>query len=318
MSIMRQNPFTKEWVIYAKKRNDRPHDFSHDTKDKSSAGKSCPFCKEGANMTPNPVYTNQEDYTVRVFQNLYPAVDLEEETLEIEPFYETTNALGYHEIIVDTTEHGKTIDMFSEEEFEEVFKAIDHRYAYFQSQKNTKYIQIFKNCGPLAGMSIRHSHWQLVTLPRAGSRITELSKSMQKTNCLMCEILSYEEKFGKRVVAENTDFIAVTPYASKMPYEVWICAKKHIAHYGDLSGAEKKSLQLLLSLILKKLVKFNESINYNICFMEGELGNGDFHFHVVILPRSTGIAGLEFSTGAYINAVLPEEAKKMYDEMSVE
>ncbi len=313
MSIMRQNPFTKEWVVYAKKRGERPHDFSHNMQDNSSAGKSCPFCKDGEKMTPDEVYINKEDFSVRVFPNLYPVVDFEEETIDVEPFYAATNGIGHHEIIVDTDEHNKTIDQFSEDDMSEVFKAIDHRYAYFKTKDHTKYIQIFKNCGPLAGMSIRHSHWQLVTFPMAPSRIVELTKSMQKTNCLMCEILAYEEKYEKRVIAKNADFIAVTPYASKMPYEIWIAAKKHIAHYGDLSVTEKKSLQLLLSTILKKLVQLNNAINYNICFMEGALDTEDFHFHIVILPRTTGIAGLEFSTGAFINSVLPEDAKKIFD-----
>ena len=42
----------------------------------------------------------------------------------------------------------------------------------------------------------------------------------------------------KRVVAENHDFIAVTPYAPKAPFEVWLLPKKHESSFEDIAAPE--------------------------------------------------------------------------------
>jgi UDPglucose--hexose-1-phosphate uridylyltransferase len=43
----------------------------------------------------------------------------------------------------------------------------------------------------------------------------------------------------------------------------------------------------------------------------------DYHWHIEIMPRLTGIAGFEWGTGFYINPTAPEEAAKYLREVEL-
>ncbi len=314
MSIMRRNPFTNEWILYANNRNNRPYEFVSKMEVATESNKNCPFCKhEDGKVTPEFVYQDQEDWNICAFPNLFPIVNQEHEAIEEELFYKTQDGFGYHEVLVDTPNHTQTIDQFSIQQIEDVLKALQKRYISLAHHPESDYIQIFKNCGAAAGMSIRHSHWQIVSLPVVPQKIQTMKKKMKKEDCLMCEILSYEQEKKSRIIGENADFIALTPYASRTPYEVWICPKKHIATYCTMTAENLNYLAELLSQTLGKLVQIKEDIGYNLCFLDGGLEGENFHWHLEILPRIGGIAGFELATDCFINAIFPEDAKKIYD-----
>ena len=43
----------------------------------------------------------------------------------------------------------------------------------------------------------------------------------------------------------------------------------------------------------------------------------DYHWHIEVMPRLTGIAGFEWGTGFYINPTAPEEAAKYLREVEL-
>ena len=55
MSEIRQDPTTEEWVIVAKERAKRPHDFVHQQArpELPVFSPSCPFCPGNESMTPS-------------------------------------------------------------------------------------------------------------------------------------------------------------------------------------------------------------------------------------------------------------------------
>lgn len=313
MSEFRRNPFTGDWTLYAENRRNRPYEFRHTTRTTSDNQEHCPFCGGHEGQTTAPVYQDgsNESWQIRVFPNRYPAVSEFAEEREKEAFYECVGGIGRHEVLVDTREHWKTIDGFSVEHLSNVIAVLQQRFKSIMDSKPTAYVQIFKNCGSAAGMSIRHSHCQLIGMPFVPQRVQAMSEKMTDEDCLFCRLLRYEAENGTRTVRENQDFIAIVPYAARFPYEVWVAPKKHQHSISEMTDAERESLSVLLLEILQKVVLLRKEVGYNICFYNAPK-NGAFHWYLEILPRIGGFAGFEYATNCYINMVLPEEAAEFY------
>lgn len=316
MSEIRTNPFTGEMTLYAENRKNRPYEFVHKTQAKHTNNENCPFCGGHETWTTDAVYQDGPDgaWNMRVFPNMFPAV--KEDCMEIdgEAFYAQAAGEGRHEVLVDTPDHNETIDEFSEERIEKVLHVLQDRLNNFRARKRTQYVQIFKNCGPSAGMSIRHSHWQVVGLPIVPRRAAVMAEKMQRDSedgCLFCRMLTYEKEKQIRVVKETEYFMAITPYAGRFPYELWLTPKTHQRDFGDMNDAEREDLASLMWEMLQKVSTLKEDVGYNICVMDGPR-NTDFHWHIEILPRIGGFAGFEYATDCFINMTSPERAAKHY------
>lgn len=316
MSKLRRNPFTGEWSIYAPNRQNRPNEFEQYTTPITDDKANCPFCMGNESKTTKTLYQDKDgsDWQVRVFENKFPALSphiaLAEDT-DNEPFYTNMLGEGVHEVLVDTPIHTKTIDTFTKDELRNVLVVLQKRYKEILSMPQVQCVEIFKNYGASAGMSIRHSHWQLIGLPMLPERNRVMTKHMHKGECLMCKILEYERQKGIRIVAETETFVALTPYAARFAYEICIVPKAHVAHYCSFTESQLAEISLLLENILPKVVALAPNIGFNICFMDGEKNN-DFHWHLQILPRIGGFAGLEFATSSYILTVTPEQAAEYF------
>lgn len=313
MSEFRKNPFTGEITLYAENRKNRPYEFVHHTKAKNTDNAHCPFCGGHETWTTDAVYQDGPDgaWQMRVFPNMFPAVREDCGETEGEAFYEQAAGRGRHEVLVDTPDHNETVDSFSVAHIEKMFRVLQDRLNHFRSRSHTQYVQIFKNCGPSAGMSIRHSHWQVMGLPIVPRRAAAMAEKMQGEDCLFCKMLAYEKEQGKRVVAETEDFLAITPYAGRFPYEIWLAPKRHQRDFGDMDAIQRRDLARLFWEILQKVSALREDIGYNICVMDGPRGQ-DFHWHIEIFPRIGGFAGFEYATDCFINMVSPERAARYY------
>lgn len=315
MSEFRKNPFTGEMTLYAANRKNRPYEFRHEIQTKPAHSQDCPFCGGQEAQTEKAVYQDDTDaaWQVRVFPNRYPAVSANASLqAESEAFYEKTAGIGQHEVLVDTRVHEQTIETFSVAHIARVLAVLQKRSRAIAENAAVAYVQIFKNCGAAAGMSMRHSHWQLMGIPILPERIQKMSEKMG-ADCLFCKMLAYEQTQKNRVTGETTHFVAVAPYASRFPYEIWLAPKRHQRSFVDLEAAERVELAAFLREILQKLVRLQEGIGYNICIMDAPKER-DFHWHIEILPRIGGSAGFEYATDCVINSVLPEDAAAYYRE----
>ncbi len=83
MPDLRKDPIVGRWVIIAKSRAKRPHDF--ETTPRVRGGKFCPFCEHNEDKTPAEVLAyrkpgslpNREGWRVRVVPNKFPALEIE-------------------------------------------------------------------------------------------------------------------------------------------------------------------------------------------------------------------------------------------------
>lgn len=320
MSQIRQNILTGEWVIYAANRNGKPYDFIRKTTPKT-VDRKCPFCPGSEHMTPEAVYTNEKNgkWSIRVFPNMYPAVNDDMADKNGDDFYVCVKGSGIHEVVVDTADHEQSIHDFTLEHITEVIKVIRDRYSYIRNNDGVEYVQVFKNCGPDAGASINHSHWQIIGGPVPGiQQVLEEHNCAEyyenNGRCLMCDMVEHEKKSGERIVAENEMFIAFVPFAAKMSFEVYIVPKRHIPGFEDMDCESIKQFSEILKTMLDKVKQLFRGISYNICFQD--LSKNDSvkskHWYARILPRIGSPAGYEFATGSFINPVLPEHAADRY------
>ena len=48
-----------------------------------------------------------------------------------------------------------------------------------------------------------------------------------RERCVFCDIVRQEEKQGKRIVDVQGDYYALCPYASRVPFEIWVLHRRH-------------------------------------------------------------------------------------------
>lgn len=99
---------------------------------------------------------------------------------------------------------------------------------FFRNRADTQYVQIFKNCGPSAGMSMHHSHWQVVGLPVVPKRAATMAKAMHREDCLFCKMLAYEKETNRRIVAETEHFLRLRPTPDALPMSSGL-PRRHIS-----------------------------------------------------------------------------------------
>jgi len=143
------------------------------------------------------------------------------------------NGIGAHEIIVETNKHIANMADLSEEEISLVLGAYINRISDLERDIRFKYVLIFKNYGWSAGGGrIRHSRSQLIATPVNPKRVKEELAGSQHyyehhERCIFCDLIKQELRDKERLVLDVDGFIAIVPFASRFPFEVWIMPKKH-------------------------------------------------------------------------------------------
>jgi UDPglucose--hexose-1-phosphate uridylyltransferase len=333
MPELRKDPIIDRWVIISTERGKRPVFLIEEAPPPKAA--MCPLCPGNEHMTPPEVYAirpnnsppNSPDWLLRVIPNKFPALRIEGSlNKEGVGLYDRMNGIGAHEVVVDTPVHGETLTSMGVRGIQNIFIAFKERVLDLAKDKRFRFTIVFKNHGAVAGASLDHSHSQLISLPIVPKRISEeinggLSYHKYKDRCIFCDIIAQERDDNVRVIYENSRFIALSPYASRFPFETWILPKNHEPcfvfqsdddNYHDAADA--------LSTILKKHDKVLNSPPYNFMIHTTPLGNGDvphYHWHIEVIPRLTKMAGFEWGTGFYINPTPPEEATTYLKEADI-
>ena len=320
MSELRQDILTGEWVIFAGNRKKRPYDFIKKSVPKSSDCTDCQFCPGNEHLTTGAVYQDGQDgeWGIRVFPNKYPAVGQRADAADGENFYNAVGGKGIHEVVVDTPKHFEIIHDFSIEHLAEVLKVLRDRFNIISKTEGIEYVQVFKNCGPDAGASIMHSHWQIIGVPVVPAEQEVIFKREklygdEKGGCLICDILEHEKNTEARVIEENEDFLAFAPYASKFSFECDISCKKHISSFGLFDDKMVGELAEILKKVLSGVKTLRKDICYNLCFEDSPKGERG-HWYMRIIPRMGNLAGFEYGTKSYINPILPENAAEYMKE----
>lgn len=316
---LRQHPITHEWIICAPTRTRRPNDVSvPEPTQNGGPAKGCPFCTGHEAMLPGILHETRADgeWQTRVVPNKYPALVPEAAGLPAQNgFLRAAPAYGRQEVIIETPHHHAPLACLPVEAVRGVVETYLQRYHTIRQDDERLIPFIFRNHGSGAGASLAHPHSQLIATAFAPSAVQrEEEQARQRYEeagaCAYCALLEQEVEERSRVVLENDAFVAFVPYAAAVPYELWVVPRQHRADFGDLPEAEQAALADALQRTLARLRERLGDPDYNF-YIRSSLAYGSealhLHWYMRIVPRTTKLAGFEWSTGVSINPSLPED-----------
>jgi UDPglucose--hexose-1-phosphate uridylyltransferase len=260
---------------------------------------------------------NTPGWELRVVPNKFPALQVEGNLdRQGEGLFDRMNGVGAHEVIIETPDHGKTLATMSEPEVERVLWAFRERVLDLKQDRRFRYILIFKNHGAAAGATIEHAHSQLIALPIVPDFVREELDGARrhfsaKERCVFCDIIRQEVAAGRRVIHENADMVALSPYAPRFPFETWLLPRSHGARFEEAPRQVYESLARMIKTVLMRMNRALETPPYNLIIHSAPFSEETtdfYHWHVELMPKLTRTAGFESGTGFYINPTSPEEA----------
>ncbi|HVA50735.1 MAG TPA: galactose-1-phosphate uridylyltransferase [Pirellulales bacterium] len=333
MPDLRKDPIVGRWVIVAKSRAKRPHDFV--STPQLVPGSFCPFCAGHEAYTPREILAyrpagsqaNGEGWRVRVVPNKFPALEIEGDLNKRgDGIYDMMRGVGAHEVIIESPRHLLSSSDLTEEELREVLWVYRDRLVDLKKDPRLVYGMIFKNVGAAAGASLEHTHSQLIVTPIVPIVVMEEMKGSQefyryRGRCVFCDMVQQELAGEKRTVLDTPGFVAFCPFASRFPFETWILPKGHASHYENIQKHGVEELARVLRQVIGNIELALDRPSYNYIlhtapFDSPELGH--YHWHIEIIPRLTRTAGFEWGSGFYINSVPPEEAAAFLRDVEVE
>ncbi|HWX44494.1 MAG TPA: DUF4921 family protein [Solirubrobacteraceae bacterium] len=217
-------------------------------------------------------------------------------------------ATGAHEVIVNGPQ---PVLSLAELPVEQVIAAVEVWRERMRAHADNAYVQLIVNERREAGASLPHTHAQLYALDfvpadvarereRAGAYAT---RTMGQD--LLGDLLAEEVRRSERVVAIDEEAVLITPYGSRVPYQLMLVPRRPRARFEDAgpTGAA------LLHDGLRRLARhFGSSPPLNLWVRTAPRGVERFCWRIDVLPRLTHLAGLELSTGVNLNIVAPEDA----------
>jgi UDPglucose--hexose-1-phosphate uridylyltransferase len=341
MPELRKDPILGRWVIIATERARRPDNFSILQQD-APPEEECPFCEGMESHTPPEIYAlrsksspaNKPGWDLRVVPSIAPFLKIEGDLdRRGKGLYDMMSGIGAHEIIVETSQHVPNICDLPEDHIAKIVTCYIDRMTDLERDQRFKYVLLFKNYGWVAGAGkVKHSRSQLIATPVTPKRVKEELAGSQKyyeyhERCVFCDLIRQELDTKERVVLEDDDFIAIAPFASRFPFELWILPKKHSCDFVQLDFGSRLGLARMMKKVLLKLKigladpPYNYVI-HNAPFRRKKTGfwktiEEDYHWHIEIMPRLTRVAGFEWGTGFYICPLPPEEAAKFLREVEI-
>ena len=315
-SEFRQNIVSGEWILFATDRAKRPHAF-RPREDNFQSIEECPFEKiPGAG--------------VRVIPNQFPLVTHSD---TCPPFgqrfgFNFIPGTGSHDIVV-FPDHQRTFTDFSSKETAEVFGVYRDRYLELSKEPCAMYVSIFHNYGREAGSSVYHPHSQIITTPILPPDVMRslhgAYKYYQKNNREVYDYMTtWSMEQNTRIVMKNEHFVALVPFASRVPFEVRIYPRRPNPHFASTSDEHLLIVAEMFNTIMRTIKKALNDPAYNFFIHtapvreDGDASESTYYrWHIEILPRTTQDAGFEFGTGFVVNTMDPEmAAKKLIENLS--
>ncbi|TET93764.1 MAG: galactose-1-phosphate uridylyltransferase [Candidatus Zixiibacteriota bacterium] len=328
MPEFRQNQATKEWVILAPERGQRPSDIVKGRAKReppSPYQPDCPFCVGNEEQTVEPVFVlpSSGDWQVRVVPNKYAA---------LQPHLATTRTwvgsflaakgFGIAEVVIEHPKHNQNLALMELDEVANVLRAYRQRQIEISNNDKINLVTIFRNYGPQAGTSLEHPHSQIIATPIVPPHVRYPMEQAvlhydRLGTCVYCDMITEELRQGERIIIDSDNFVAFCPFAARSPFETRIYPKKHMASFTLIDDEEIVELARMLREVLGKLHHGLSDPDYNYILRSSPIGDENtrhLHWYMVIIPRVSIRAGFEMGSGIYINTIAPEESARYLRE----
>jgi UDPglucose--hexose-1-phosphate uridylyltransferase len=291
---LRKDPITRSWVI-----------TGDDVPDTTPPTQVCRFCVDSAHP-PQVISTRPGggSWSARAVVHPTPLYHIEGEAARrADGLYDRMQSVGAHEVLIENPRHDRHLWNASDAEIEHLLLLAAGRIQDLKRDQRFKYVSVFKNYGSSAGQEFEHPNAQLTATTFVPRRVLyELRAARdyfsQKERCVFCDIIAQEARQDQRVLETLGDFIALCPYAPRVPYETWVLPRTHDASFErsavlrpeamrDLAGLLRRTLQRIRSVTEEFHLVLHTSPN--ALHRSESLGywktlDEDYHWHIEILP----------------------------------
>ena len=327
---LRKDPITRSWVV---------------TGDQPSPGRNlqqvCPFCPESPQqpqVISSMASVNYGPWSARAVVHPQPLYHVEGDPgRRGVGLYDVMRSVGAHEVLVENLRHDRQLWNASDAEIEPILLLAAHRIQDLKGDARFKYVSIFKNHGSNAGQEFEHPTSQLTATTFVPRRVLyELRAGRDyfkaKERCVFCDIISQELQQNQRVIEVRGDFIALCPYAPRVPYETWIIPRTHDAAF-ERFGLARPATMIDLAALLRRTLQRIRTVTSefhlvlhtspNTLFRSKSLEywktiDDDYHWHIEILPVIGGKAKSYTFKEVYYSPVTSETAVKRLREARIE
>jgi UDPglucose--hexose-1-phosphate uridylyltransferase len=316
---LRKDPITRSWVIVGDEAERQPQ-----------AG-YCLFCP-GSPHAPQVIttMTSTESGAGPVMAMVHPAplYRIEGEPhRRAEGIYDAMNTVGAHEVLVQSIRHDIELWQSSDAEIAQFLLLAAQRIHDLKHDTRFKYVTMFKNYGPAAGQEFDHPVSEITATTFVPRRVLyELRASRDyyydKERCVFCDTLNQELRQPVRIVEQAGNYVALCPFASRMPFEMWIMPRKHESSFERSILARSGGLQDLASLVrhtFQRVMSIAESFHMVLHTVPNTYQKSntlqywktvdeDYHWHMEILPILSTRAKPYFLKEVYYTPISSEVA----------
>ena len=269
--------------------------------------------------------------SVLAYPNDFPVMSLDATDFKTEKgIFKSKAAIGHCEVILYSPEHTTQLYQLNDEHVLKIVELWSMRFKELAKDERVKFIYEFENRGEEVGVTIHHPHGQLYAYSFIPAKIREElnnCKSYFKKNGtnLFADLNKAEKKYGKRVVLENSSFIAYIPYFTDYPFGVFIVNKKLKGNITLFTLQEKKDLAAMLKKLVAAFDKiYDRPFPYMMCMHQTPVNEkkyadaADYYaFHIEFYPplrakdKIKWYAGSEMGAGAAANPLDVDECAKI-------
>jgi len=286
----------------------------------------CQWCGGGAFVSRQPICVSPGG--VPVYPHPHPLYQIEgSESRAAEGLYDRMRTVGAHEVVLESATHEGQIWLATDREAAEVLNAFAARIVDLKKDQRFRYVTVFKNRGKLAGEEFSHAHSQITATPFIPRRMVYELRAARahfqaKERCVFCDIVQQEESIGTRVVEATANYLALCPFAPRVPYELWILPRYHAASYEQDVAGRSEDVPELAGVLRRSLARAqritdafhmvlhttpNTSTQRGVTVQWTTLAD-DYHWHIEVLPIAERRTRSYSIKEVYYSPVSPERA----------
>ena len=325
MDNLRKDPTRGRWVLV------RPPTSG------SAPGPECPFCPGNESLTPPEIVAYRKEgssadgpgWSVRVIPEVDPYFRIEQELVrEGVGLYDRISPRGATELIVESPGHDDSPASMSEGQWERVLWMYRDRIRDLKQDLNIRDMLVTRR-HRAPGSRITHPYSRLTAIPIIFDDVRRKLRQCReyyeyKRRCVYCDILRQELVAEERVVRQTESFVALSPYAARSPFEIWILPRQHNCAYeealggkvvADLAGLLSGHFRTLAGLLGDPAFEMTlyTAPNRRAKVLPGEWATlaEDYHWHLEI---TLDLHQRSLVGGIYVNETAPEEAARLLRE----
>jgi len=311
---LRLDALTNEWVVMAAHRQTRAF---------LPPKELCPLCPTKPGLQSE---IPESSYQVVVFENLSPSLAIAGSDWKL-PAYDgldtpVVDAAGFCEVLCYTDDHEANFGSLSLGQMRIVMEAWRDRTREIAKMPHIAHIFPFENRGVEVGVTLDHPHGQIYSYsylpPRVEKMLKVASEYLTKhSRPLLSDIIAREIKDEVRIVAQNSEWIAYVPFASRYPFEIHIAPKKFVPDLAELSDAAADAFGEVAKESLQRLDGvFGIEMAYMASWHQAPVSVGrnvlGLHMQITSIRRAPGklkyLAGSESAMQAFIMDMKPEQS----------